>query len=86
MAGELDKTGEKPVKSSGPVARIVGAGVLGVGLAAFVFQNTGEVEVTWLFFDASQPLWVVLLVTVAIALVLGEMIGAALRRRKRHQR
>jgi uncharacterized integral membrane protein len=63
--------------------------VLAVGLAAvflsLIVQNTQDVTVSWLFWDITAPLWIVLLATAAIALVLGEVISAAVRRRKKSQ-
>lgn len=54
-------------------------------VVAFVAQNTGDTEVTWLFFDATQPLWVVLLVTAAATLLAAELLTSAHRRRRRRE-
>jgi len=62
---------------------LVAAGALLVALGVFIGQNTEETTVTWLFVDATQPLWVVLAVTAVLALALGELGGWALRRRRR---
>lgn len=62
---------------------LVVAGVLGAGLALFVFQNTRSTRVEWLVFEFRQPLWLVLLVTAAVTLAAAELVGAARRRRKR---
>lgn len=80
---ELGKDGE----SAGgglSVGLVIGV-LVGAALALFVVQNTERTEVTWLFFEAEQPLWVVLLVTAAASLVVTELIGGARRRRKRKQ-
>lgn len=57
--------------------------VLGVVLGALIVQNTDETRVNWLFWDIEAPLWVVLAGTAALTLVIGELVGATLRRRKR---
>lgn len=62
---------------------VIGAGVLVVLLVVFVFQNTQRVRVSFLFFDAKPPLWVALLVTVAVALAAGELIAAVIRRNRK---
>lgn len=67
----------------GVSAGLVVGVVIGAALALFVVQNTRRTKVTWLVFDATQPLWVVLLVTAAATLVAAELIGGARRRRRR---
>lgn len=79
--GETDKS-----RSSGSrflTGRYLAAAVLVAGLAAFIAQNTASTDVTFLFFEFSAPLWVVLLVTAALALLIGELVGALIRRRRR---
>ncbi|MDY7103427.1 MAG: LapA family protein [Actinomycetota bacterium] len=63
--------------------RYILAALLIAGLAAFIGQNTESTDVTFLFFEFTAPLWVVLLVTAAVALALGELVGAIIRRRRR---
>lgn len=63
--------------------KLVVGGLLAAGLLAFVFQNTEDTEVTWLLFEFRQPLWILLLVTAAVALAIAELLGAARRRRRR---
>jgi uncharacterized integral membrane protein len=57
--------------------------VLVAALASFIAQNTDSTDVTFLFVEFTAPLWVVLLVTAALALLLGELVGALIRRRRR---
>jgi len=63
--------------------QLVGAILLAAGLAAFVLQNTKKVKVSWAIFDGTAPLWLILLITVAVTLVLGEVIGKAIRRSRK---
>lgn len=56
--------------------------VLAVALLIFIFQNTGDVKVDWLFLDATAPLWLVLLITAAAGALLAEVGGWLLRRRR----
>jgi uncharacterized integral membrane protein len=59
------------------------AAILAVLLLVFIFQNTDEVRVTAYFWDFTGPLWLVLLVTVAVGLVILELFNTLLRRRRR---
>ena len=61
---------------------VVGA-VLAVLLVVFVFQNTEEQEVQVYFWEFSGPLWIVLLVTIAVGLVVLELVSTLWRRRRR---
>lgn len=75
MADERSKRGLNP--------GVVVAGVLAVLLLVFIFQNTDEVRVTAYFWEFRGPLWLVLIVTVAVGLVILELFNALLRRRRR---
>ena len=63
-------------------AAVIGAVILAAAFAAFVVQNTDDVGVKWLFFEPELPLWMLLIVTSAIAIVAAELIGWAIRRRR----
>jgi uncharacterized integral membrane protein len=62
--------------------RLVVVGVIVVALGTFVLQNTDDVKVKWLIFNFTAPLWIILLVTAALALVLGEAVGVLRKRGK----
>lgn len=81
MADQLDRP--DPGTSSRVNGALIAAIVLVVALVVFVAQNTDDTKVTWLFFDATQPLWVVLAITAVVGLVLGEVVGWLLRHRRR---
>lgn len=81
MTPESPAGGDDP-NGSGISPRLVGGGLLVAAVVAFVAQNTDDTEVSWLVFDTTQPLWVVLLVTAAVALLGAELLTSAYRRRK----
>ncbi len=56
--------------------------VILVGLAVFVIQNMDSTPVEFLFFSASLPLWLVVVVSVALGVVLGWIWRWMSRRRK----
>lgn len=63
--------------------RLIAGIILGAALTLLIVQNTRSTTVKWLIFETEQPLWVVLLVTAAAALVIAELVGSARRRSKR---
>ncbi len=72
-----------PEGRGGPSPRLVGGGLVVAAVVAFVAQNTDRTAVKWLFFETTQPLWVVLLVTAAATLLGAELVTSAYRRRRR---
>jgi len=70
---------------SGGQSKVLIATLVGVGLAAFIVQNTGSTPVRWLVFDGSAPLWIVILAAAVAGAVLSEVGGWVLRRRKRRR-
>ncbi len=54
--------------------RIVGI-VIAVVALIFVFSNTAEVTLKWLWLDVSAPGWVMLLVLLVAGFLVGFMIG-----------
>jgi uncharacterized integral membrane protein len=62
---------------------IVIAAIVAVALIVFVSQNTDDTKVTWLFFDGTAPLWIVIIVAAVAGAVLAEILGVVWRRRRR---
>lgn len=75
-SGTPDEGGLGP----GDLARLIPAAILVVALLGFGFANTESTTVDFLFTETDAPLIVVLLATA----VVGAVIGALLRRRRRH--
>jgi uncharacterized integral membrane protein len=53
---------------------VIGVLVL-LGLLAFVLQNTYRVPFNFLIFDFTAPLWLMLTITLMLALLVGYLIG-----------
>ncbi len=81
-----DESAEPDHRHGGLSPRLVGGGLVVAAVVAFVAQNTDDTEVTWLFFDVTQPLWIVLVVTAAATLLAGELLSGAFRRHRRKDR
>ncbi len=83
MSDELLDDESTPSKKGGGQVRLLIVALLVAGLAAFIVQNTESTPVTWLVFERSAPLWVVIVTSAAAGALLTELVGWALRRRKR---
>lgn len=60
--------------------RRVVAAILVAAAVAFIVQNTNTIEVTWLFFGFSAPLWLLTVVLLAVGFVVGWFVGRPARR------
>ena len=74
---------EQPAKKSGGQARLLIVALVAAGLVAFIVQNTDSTPVSWLVFEGSAPLWVVIVAAAAAGAVLSELGGYLMRRRRR---
>ncbi|MEO7557174.1 MAG: hypothetical protein ABIV94_11290 [Acidimicrobiales bacterium] len=61
---------------------LVAAVVLALALVDFVLQNTDDVRVHFLIFSTTKPLWLLLLITTALAIAAAEIFAFAWRRRR----
>ena len=76
-----------PRSTSGPAsaARYVVPGIgiaIAIALFAFIIQNRSPVKLNWLFWSFSWPLWLLLVVTIVLSLLAGQ-IALLLRRHRR---
>jgi uncharacterized integral membrane protein len=60
----------------------IGVVVMAIALALFIVQNTDKTPVNWLFFEWEVPLWLLLVVTSAIAIIAAELAAFVLRHRR----
>ena len=65
-----------------PTRRQLVGGIVAVVLLVFIAVNNEETNVSFLFFEASLPLWVVLAVTVLLAFGVGMLFGSRRTKRK----
>jgi uncharacterized integral membrane protein len=61
--------------------RLLLGAIAAAGLVLFIFQNTDETRVKFLWMDGDIPLFLLLLITVALTLVLAMVATWLLRRR-----
>lgn len=77
-----DETTAPVEESSGGLNfRLLLGAVAAAGLALFIFQNTDDTQVNFLWMDGEIPLFLLLLITVVLTLVLAMVVTWMLRRR-----
>jgi uncharacterized integral membrane protein len=59
------------------------AGLIVAAILAFIVQNRGSVKLTWLFWSFSWPLWLLLVVTIGLSLIAGQIMLMVRRHRRR---
>ena len=62
---------------------MLGAVVLALVAIDFIVQNTNRVQVHFLVFSRDAPVWLLLLITSAVAIGAAEVAGWSLRRRRK---
>jgi uncharacterized integral membrane protein len=62
-------------QARGVDGRLVVGGIVLVLLLVFVFQNTYDTALNFLFFEFTAPLWLMLAITVVISLGIGFLLG-----------
>lgn len=65
--------------------RLIGTGLVVLGLVFFVGQNTETVDVKWLFLSGDAPLWLMLVLAAVAGAVVSWGLGVTLRRRRRRR-
>ena len=78
------RTQKKPGPSSGGIVKLVVLGVVLLVVLIFVLENTGNVPMSFLFWDFGLGLWALFVITLVAGILLG-MLGSTLLRRRRRQ-
>lgn len=80
MSPEEEKTGLR--LGGGAIASIVGV----VALVVFMLQNRNEVQIDFLMFAVSWPLWLVILVSALLGALIWFGLGVMRRHNRRQER
>ncbi len=83
MTDEHDEYLEQPSTSNRGVAVLILAIVLVIIAAVFMFQNTVVTSVEFLFLSGQAPLYIVIMIAMAIGALLTMILGGIRRRRRR---
>lgn len=62
--------------------RLLGGGFIGIILVIFVLSNRKKTPVSFLFIDATLPLWIILAATALLGAVAGALLTHLRQRRK----
>lgn len=86
--GNWKSLDDETVTSARKVDRDIRGWVIVAGLALlaaviFVVQNSNKVEMDFLFFGGSQPLWLVIVLSMVLGALFGQGIGLVRGRRKK---
>jgi uncharacterized integral membrane protein len=82
---EGERSGDREYKEGGSSFGAIVAGIVAVAAVIFVFQNSEEASVDFLFFSATVPLSVVIVISMVLGAVLGWFLGYMRRRRRRRE-
>jgi uncharacterized integral membrane protein len=66
-------------------AGLIVSGIVAIAALIFILQNSEQQEVTFLFFSATVPLSVVIIVSMVLGAILGWFLAYMRRRRKRRE-
>jgi uncharacterized integral membrane protein len=85
MSQQPDSSGRAGGQAGSPTRFVMPAvGILiAVIVLAFILQNRGPVKLTWLFWSFSWPLWLLLVVTIGLSLIAGQIMLMVRRHRRR---
>lgn len=61
-------------------AHLVAGAVLGAVLLSFIVQNSQTIQMSWLFFTFSAPLWLLVVIIVVLTIALSKVGGYFVRR------
>ena len=89
MTIELDNRSERDEARSNRFALGGGAVASGSGVAAllvFILQNTNDVAVSFLFWEFTWPVWLLIVVSAALGAVIWLGLGIMRRRQRRKAR
>jgi uncharacterized integral membrane protein len=76
---ELPKQGRKVSPE------LIVALLIAILLVVFIVQNSDDTNVTWIVSDSETPLWVVIIVSAVGGYLIGQLIEAGLKRRRRNR-
>lgn len=81
--GERFTDGSVEVSGSTVSIKLIIAVLILIGVAFFVFQNTQDVALRWLFLEFTMPLWGLTLILFGLGIVMGWALHVRRQRRRR---
>ena len=77
--------GDREYKDSGMSAGLIVSGIVAVAALIFILQNSEQQEVNFLFFSATVPLSLVIVISMVLGAILGWFFAYMRRRKKRRE-
>ena len=84
VSDEYEEQLEASSVSNRRIVKLIVAGIVVAVAAVFVFQNTGETNVEFLFLSGRAPLYVIIVISMVLGSLL-TLVALGLRRRKRRR-
>ena len=81
--GSGGRAEDREYKDEGTSFGLIVSGIVGVLALIFIFQNSEQQDVNFLFFSATVPLSVVIIISMMLGAVLGWFFGYMRRRKRR---
>jgi uncharacterized integral membrane protein len=78
----VTETKEKGLIGGGAILLLI----LAAALISFIIQNTQDVQIEWLWFDASWPLWLIVLISAVLGAAIWFFAGVLRRHQRRKER
>lgn len=69
-------------RDSGSIARLVGLAIVVIALIAFIVQNSQEETVSFLFFEITASLWLLVVVSAVLGAAAAWLLSRILRSRR----
>jgi uncharacterized integral membrane protein len=79
------QSGDREYTDKGTSLGAIFSGIVGVAALIFIFQNSEQQDVNFLFFSATVPLSVVIIISMLLGAIIGWFFGYMRRRRRRRQ-
>ncbi len=80
-----DRRIDRLEQKSGPSAFLIVTGVVVAAIVLFIIQNTESAQVSFLMFDGSAKVWVVIVISVLAGMVLDRLLQFWMGRRRRRR-
>jgi uncharacterized integral membrane protein len=80
-----DRRIERLEEKSGPSLFLIVTGIVVAAIVIFIIQNTESAQVSFLMFDGSAKLWVVIVISVLAGMLLDRLLQFWMGRRRRRR-
>ena len=83
MSHDRSLSEESDQGTEGPPIKLIAALLLAVALTVFIFQNTHDTNIEFLWIDVTGPVWAVIGISAVVGALLAKLVGWMWARRHR---